>query len=70
MFFCFFYSDGLAVDWISNKLYWTDTSFDNIGVLDLTKNIQKTLVNITVGDSSVAEPRAIVIDPLTRSVQY
>ena len=55
------------MDWITNKLYWTDTGEDTISVLDLNTNIRKTLFNIS---SSSAEPRAIVIDPLTRLALY
>ena len=64
-----FYSliDGLAVDWVSDKLYWTDTHFDTIGVLDLNTNIHKTLINVTAGSELGFEPRAIILDPHTRS---
>lgn len=56
----------MAVDWITNKLYWTDTGDDTISVLDLNTNVRKTLFNLRNEIVSAVEPRAIVIDPLTR----
>ena len=58
----------MAVDWITNKLYWTDTGDDTISVLDLNTNIRKTLFNLRSAAVGVVEPRAIVIDPLTRLI--
>ena len=58
----------MAVDWITNKLYWTDTGDDTISVLDLNTNVRKTLFNLSSGAVGVVEPRAIVIDPLTRLI--
>ena len=57
----------MAVDWITNKLYWTDTGDDTISVLDLNTNVRKTLFNLSRAVSAI-EPRAIVIDPLTRLI--
>ena len=39
--------DGIAVDWISDKLYFHDQCWHHIGVLDLAHNLQKTLANDT-----------------------
>ena len=64
----FSFVDGMAVDWITNKLYWTDTGDDTISVLDLNTNIRKTLFNLRSVAVSAVEPRAIVIDPLTRLI--
>jgi DNA-binding beta-propeller fold protein YncE len=58
----------MAVDWITNKLYWTDTGEDTISVLDLNTNIRKTLFNLSSESVNSVEPRAIVIDPLTRLI--
>ena len=60
----------MAVDWITNKLYWTDTGDDTISVLDLNTNVRKTLFNLSSGAVSALEPRAIVIDPLTRLILF
>ena len=55
-------SDGLAVDWVTNKLYFTDAALDIIGVLD--PNNRNYIVLIRTGPST--QPRAIVLDPNTR----
>ena len=54
--------DGAAVDWISNKLYWTDAGLNTVDVLDLSDGYHATL--ISTGSSST--PQAIVVDPQTR----
>lgn len=56
------------MDWITNKLYWTDTGDDTISVLDLNTNVRKTLFNLGSETVNSIEPRAIVIDPLTRLI--
>ena len=50
--------DGIAVDWINKKLYWTDTGTDMIEVSDF--NGTKRLELIKTG---LEEPRAIVVHP-------
>ncbi len=54
--------EDIAVDWVSNKLYWTETLYRRIEVLDLD-----TLVVAPVLD---ADPhsgiRGIAVDPTTR----
>lgn len=51
--------EGVAVDWISRRLYWTDSSKDTIEVADLDNPksraviVRKHLVN----------PRGIAVDP-------
>ena len=49
--------DGLAVDWRSSQLYWTDTTYDAISISDLSGNNQRTLINW-----GLDEPRAIALD--------
>lgn len=59
---------GIAVEWISDKLYYYDKCYDHIGVLDLATNLYKTIVNDTNAyyyhyyDDFVN----IVVDPTTR----
>ncbi|XP_013176221.1 PREDICTED: low-density lipoprotein receptor isoform X6 [Papilio xuthus] len=52
-------SDGLAVDWIYNHLYWTDTGKNHIELSDLQGNMRKILIR-----DSLEEPRAIALNPL------
>ena len=49
--------DGLAVDWRSSQLYWTDTTNDTISVSDLEGNNQRTLLFL-----GLDEPRGIALD--------
>lgn len=50
--------DGIAVDWVNKKLYWTDTGTDMIEVSDFNGTYRLEL--ITTG---LEEPRAIVVHP-------
>lgn len=50
--------DGIAVDWINKKLYWTDTGTDMIEVADFDGDHRLEL--ITTG---LEEPRAIAVHP-------
>ena len=50
---------GLAVDWISNKLYWADKVLQRIEVLDLVEGYRMEL--ISTGPDS--EPCDMVVDP-------
>lgn len=52
-------ADGLAVDWIYNHLYWTDTAFNTISVADLDGKMRHTLFS-----EGLDEPRAIVVNPV------
>ncbi|XP_061385720.1 very low-density lipoprotein receptor isoform X5 [Danaus plexippus] len=52
-------SDGLAVDWIYNHLYWTDTGKNHIELADLQGNMRKILIR-----DKLEEPRAIALNPL------
>ncbi|XP_053616138.1 very low-density lipoprotein receptor isoform X10 [Plodia interpunctella] len=52
-------SDGLAVDWIYNHLYWTDTGKNHIELSDLQGNMRKILIR-----DRLEEPRAIALNPL------
>ena len=57
---CFAYcAEGLAWDWINEKLYWTDYCQDEIEVYDPVSNYRRVL--LTTGTS----PYSIVVDPGT-----
>eukprot|EP00731_Ephydatia_muelleri_P017667 Em0010g765a len=56
---------GIAADWVSNKIYWTDEGLSTIEVLDPVSNRRRVLFS-TSSSSSPGLPRAIVLDPITR----
>ena len=51
--------DGLAVDWINDKLYWTDSATKLIEVSDLNGSHRLQLIS-----TGLSKPRAIVVTPL------
>ena len=57
-------TDGLACDWVTNKLYWTDASTKSISVYDLDHGYRLRLISL----NSSSTPRAIIVDPHTRSL--
>ncbi|KAK3595925.1 hypothetical protein CHS0354_032433 [Potamilus streckersoni] len=50
--------EGIAIDWLSRNIYITDSGLDIIEVTNMNGSIRKTLIN-----TSLKDPRAIVIDP-------
>ena len=52
-------TDGLAFNWLTNKLYFTDEVLDLVGVVDFVQ--LNTTVLIRTGAST--RPRAISLDP-------
>ena len=50
--------DGIAVDWINKKLYWTDTGNDMIEVSDFNGTNRLELIK-----TGLEEPRAIAVHP-------
>ena len=57
--------EGLSIDWISSKIYWTDVRERAIGVMDLERNISKhSLIN--TGESF--RPRGLALDPTVRYI--
>ena len=49
---------GLAVNWRTSQLYWTDQSYDKISVSDLNGNNQGIVIY-----SGLDAPRDIALDP-------
>jgi len=56
--------DGIAIDWIARNLYWTDSGTDRIELSRLDGSSHKVLIT-----EDLAEPRAIVLDPLRGFVE-
>ncbi|XP_069176041.1 low-density lipoprotein receptor-related protein 4 isoform X2 [Procambarus clarkii] len=51
-------ADGLALDWLADNIYWTDTGHKTVEVARLDGSSQKTIIN-----SQLLEPRAIALFP-------
>ena len=58
-FFPCSFAEGVAVDWISLKIYFTDTGLNIIGVIDARLNYKTVIEDIVA-------PRSIVVDPINR----
>ncbi len=50
--------DGLACDWMGNKLYWTDSETNRIEVSELDGTYRKVLFW-----RDLDQPRAVALDP-------
>ena len=51
--------EGVAVDWLSRNMYWTDSGYDRIEVANLDGNNRRVLLN-----TDMVNPRAIAADPI------
>ena len=53
--------NGVAIDWVSKNVYWTDGLYKVIGVMPLAVNLRtwKAIV-----DSKLNSPQDIVVNPL------
>ena len=56
-------SGGVAVDWVHDKLFWTDSGTSRIEVSDLDGRMRKVIVW-----KDVDKPRALAVDPQHGSV--
>ena len=52
--------DGLACDWLTRKLYWTDSETNRIELCDFNGNHRKVLFW-----RDMDQPRAIALDPVS-----
>ena len=57
--------EGIAVDFMSRLLFYTDSGNDNIVMLTLDGTQEKIVVN-----SSLSEPKAIELDSINGQVDY
>ena len=55
-------TEGIALDWVSNNLYWTESITGNLEVLDL--DVFERAVVLNTGANSI--PRGMAVDPATR----
>lgn len=56
---CLFLPGGLAVDWVHDKLYWTDSGTSRIEVANLDGAHRKVLLW-----QNLEKPRAIALHPM------
>ena len=61
---CYLSVEDLALDWINNKLYWTESVHRRIEVLDLDTMYRTPLINAAPHTGL----RSIVVDPLMKYV--
>lgn len=50
--------EGLAIDWVSRNIYWTDSTKDTIEVANIETKLRRTLF-----DTQLVNPRGIAIHP-------
>jgi len=53
--------NGVAIDWVTKKIYWTDGQYKVIGVMPLYGHTWKAIV-----DSDLSSPQDIVVNPRLR----
>ena len=54
------FPEGLAWDWVNQKLYWTDSTDDDIEVYDPVTAYRRVLF-----ENGLGSPYSIVVDPGT-----
>ena len=55
--------NGVAVDWISHHVYWTDETRQTVEMADYSGQYRRILVHV-----GLRWPRGIVVDPIDRLV--
>ena len=60
------YTEDIAVDWVSNKLYWIDSLWARIEVMDVASGQRAELIR--TNNHSI--PRGIAVDPLARYIGH
>lgn len=56
--------EGIAIDWISRRLYWTDSSKDTVEVADLDNSTRRAVII----NKQLVNPRGIAVDPVQRYI--
>lgn len=51
-------TEGIAIDWITDTIYWAESNIDQIEVAKLDGSNRGTLIS-----GNMSSPRAIVLDP-------
>lgn len=55
-------AEGLTIDWINRKIYWTDSGLKRVMTADLSNGTRTTVIT----NSSLSNPRGIVVHPNRR----
>lgn len=58
--------EGIAIDWISRRIYWTDSSKDTIEVASLDDASERAVIV----SSDLVNPRGIAVDPQQKYVNF
>lgn len=58
--------EGIAVDWVSRRLYWTDSSKDTIEVASLDDPKLRSVVV----RGNLVNPRGIAVDPRAKYAPF
>lgn len=62
-----FGAQGLALDWVGRKLYWTDSHYQSLHVVELDGRHQKKLLKEAFKDGSdtyvISRPQALAVNP-------
>lgn len=56
--------EGIAVDWVSRLVFWTDSSLKRLEVAKLDGSLRKVLL-----DKNIQNPRGIAVNPELGFVQ-
>ncbi len=51
-------SEGIAIDWVSRLIFWTDSSLKRLEVAKLDGSLRKVLL-----DKNIQNPRGIAVNP-------
>ena len=51
-------AEGIAVDWVTQHIYWVESDLNQIEVADFSGDFRTTLLS-----QNIENPRALVVDP-------